>query len=172
MRGQKRYTTQTFTRRVDHEGGAHATAKKGTAAICSVCGAIYSNDRWMKKRARASRAHFVTGEPLRETVCPSCKQVAERIVGGYLTIDGSFVNEHRNEMHDLIKNEVRRAQEDNPLSKLISRADTNGSIRIETTTEHLAQRLGRALEKAFHGEVTYDFSHENKVARVHWHRDA
>ena len=27
------------------------------------------------------------------------------------------------------------------------------------------------LEKAFGGEATYDFSHENRVARVTWHRD-
>jgi hypothetical protein len=42
---------------------------------------------------------------------------------------------------------------------------------LSTTTEHLAQRLGHALEKAFDGKVDYDFSHENKLARVTWRRD-
>jgi hypothetical protein len=42
---------------------------------------------------------------------------------------------------------------------------------VTTTTEHLAQRLGHALKKAFCGEVQYDFSHENKLARVSWKRE-
>ena len=44
-------------------------------------------------------------------------------------------------------------------------------LTVTTTTEHLAQRLGRALEKAFSGDVLYDFSHENKLARVKWRRE-
>jgi len=35
----------------------------------------------------------------------------------------------------------------------------------------LAQRLGHALEKAFGGSADYDFSHENKLARVNWQRN-
>jgi hypothetical protein len=49
--------------------------------------------------------------------------------------------------------------------------DESERLVISTTTEHLAQRLGHALEKAFDGEVRYHFSHENKLARVYWHRD-
>jgi len=45
-------------------------------------------------------------------------------------------------------------------------------VLLSTTTEHLAIRLGRALEKAFDGRVLYGFSHENKLAHVWWHRDA
>jgi hypothetical protein len=44
--------------------------------------------------------------------------------------------------------------------------------RISTTTEKLAQRLGRALKKARGGEVTYDWSHNNKFVRVVWKREA
>ena len=45
------------------------------------------------------------------------------------------------------------------------------TLVLATTTEHLAKRLGQALEKAYSGKVHYDFSHENKLARVRWHRD-
>jgi hypothetical protein len=44
-------------------------------------------------------------------------------------------------------------------------------LTVTTTTEHLAQRLGHAVEKAFGGNADYDFSHENKLARVSWRRD-
>jgi hypothetical protein len=65
----------------------------------------------------------------------------------------------------------RSARDDNPLSQITDWRDLDaGSLLIATSTEHLAQRLGRALEKAYHGKVHYGFSHENKMAHVWWHR--
>jgi hypothetical protein len=49
--------------------------------------------------------------------------------------------------------------------------EKSGRVVVTTTTPHLAQRLGHALEKAFSGRVHYDFSHENPLARVWWRRD-
>jgi hypothetical protein len=49
--------------------------------------------------------------------------------------------------------------------------DKKGRPAFATTTEHSAERLGHALEKAFKGKVRYDFSHENKLAHVYWRRD-
>jgi hypothetical protein len=49
--------------------------------------------------------------------------------------------------------------------------DEKGRLMLATTTEHLAQRLGRSMHKAFKGEVRYDFSHENKLAHVYWSRN-
>lgn len=47
-----------------------------------------------------------------------------------------------------------------------------GHRRPPGTTEHLAIRLGHALEKAYDGPVLYGISHETKLAHVWWHRDA
>jgi hypothetical protein len=41
---------------------------------------------------------------------------------------------------------------------------------VTTSTEDLAQRLGRALEKAYDGRVRYGFSRENKIAHIWWSR--
>jgi hypothetical protein len=43
--------------------------------------------------------------------------------------------------------------------------------RIETTTEKLAQRLGRSLRKARGGRVNYQWSHNNKFVRVFWQKE-
>ncbi len=48
----------------------------------------------------------------------------------------------------------------------------HGRLIISTTTEKMAQRIGRAVKKAFHGEVAYNWSHDNKLARVDWERAA
>ncbi|NBO65264.1 MAG: ATPase, partial [Acidobacteria bacterium] len=64
------------------------------------------------------------------------------------------------------------AMVDNPLGRIMAlERDEDGDIIVQTTTEHLAQRLGHALEKAYDGEIRYDFSHENKLAHVWWRRD-
>ena len=47
-----------------------------------------------------------------------------------------------------------------------------GGIVVSTTNEKLAQRIGRAIKKAFRGNVTYQWSHDNKLARVDWQRAA
>ena len=61
----------------------------------------------------------------------------------------------------------------NPLERVMSIIENGyGNIVISTTNEKLAQRLGRAIKKAFHGDVTYQWSHDNKLARVEWVRAA
>jgi NMD protein affecting ribosome stability and mRNA decay len=172
MRSNKRYTTQTFTKRVDHEGGEHVGTKApAEPAICRKCGAIYTGRRWKAWKPQNALDRHDLLKPETQTICPACKQIGEGVVGGYLSIDGTFLGSHRTEITSLISNEVRRAAEDNPLSKIMNWSDEPESVKIETTTEHLAQRLGHALEKAFDGKATYKFSHENKVTRVNWHRD-
>ncbi len=89
-----------------------------------------------------------------------------------LVVDGDFADAHADEVQRLLDRESARAAEDNPLGRIIDRRrDADGRLVVSTTTEHLAERLGHALEKAFTGRVRFDFSHENRFARVYWHRD-
>jgi hypothetical protein len=87
-------------------------------------------------------------------------------------LDGAFFADHYEEIEHLLLNEGRRAAEDNPLARIMEWKRGEGhKLTVTTTTEHLAQRLGHALEKAFGGSADYDFSHENKLARVNWQRE-
>lgn len=171
MKSNKRYTTQTFTKRPDHDGGLHRAAQKhADPAFCTRCEAAYVHGRWVVKGAAAknNEEHWRPPSP---TVCPACKQIESGVVGGYFTLGGKFFDNHREDVENLIANEAEKALEDNPLSRIMKRTEADGKVTIETTTEHLVQRFGHALKKAFDGEVSYDFSHENKVSRVKWHRD-
>jgi hypothetical protein len=173
MRNQKRYTNQTFTKRVDHEGGLHRPSRASEEpAVCEKCGAVYENRRWTAKEFVPASDKFEARKPATMTVCPACRQIEQGVVGGYVSASGAFLKTHHDEIESLLRNEEKRASEDNPLSRIINwREEEVGKITIETTTEHLAERFGHALEKAYQGKVNYDFSHENKVIRVTWHRD-
>jgi hypothetical protein len=171
MRSAKPYTNATFTRRVDHDGGLHRPSRAPSEPrLCSQCGAAYLRRRWVPAgdpRAVALRATGATA-----TVCRGCREVAGQMPSGYLTIEGRFLSVHRFEIEQLLEHEARHAAEDNPLARII-RWDRSNPARLEltTTTEHLADRLGHALHSAYRGMVRYDYSHENKVVRVSWHRD-
>lgn len=172
MRSAKRYTNQTFTKRVDHEGGEHREhGKPSEPAFCKTCGSVYADGRWTSKQNATTTKKHTHWRPGHETVCPACIQIENGLVGGYLTITGDFQKAHREEIERLIDNEASMALIDNPLSRIMRTRQAQDGLLIETTTEHLAQRLGHSLKSAYAGDVDYRFSHENKVARVNWHRD-
>jgi hypothetical protein len=137
-------------------------------AVCRDCGAVYVNRRW---ETGGSINAQDKQRPARVVVCPACLQVKSGTPRGFVYLDGSFYVAHQKEIEQLLRNEAARAEEDNPLARIMkfTRGKTH-KLTISTTTEHLAQRLGHALEKAFAGHTHYDFSHENKLARVTWER--
>lgn len=173
MRSNKRYTNTTFTKRVDHEAGRHHTPRAAKEpAVCASCGAVYANRRWTAAGTHRGTHEPKHWRPTRITTCPSCVQVQGGTPSGYVYLEGAFLIAHRDEIERLLRNEAERASEDNPLARIMLwQENGDGKLTLSTTTEHLAQRLGHALQKAYDGKVDYDFSHENKLARVTWQRD-
>ena len=101
------------------------------------------------------------------SLCPADQKIRDDFPGGIVTVKGGFFIEHRNDLLNLVKNEEERAQGFNPLERVMYvRENGYGTILIATTNEKMAQRLGRAIKKAFHGEVTYNWSHDTKLVRV------
>jgi hypothetical protein len=175
MQTTKRYTNQTFTRRVDDEKGRHRTPRAiKEPATCEVCGDTYVDRRWTMKSttpADARDSKHDSFRPATMVVCPACQRQKEGVPSGFVYLEGKFLETHRDQIKRTLDNEAARSLEDNPLARIMYWQDEGGKLIIATTTEHLAQRLGHALSKAFDGEVRYDFSHRNKLARVWWRRD-
>lgn len=171
MPNKKKYTNATFTKRVDHEAGRHRPSRAiNEPTTCDECGAVYANRRWTA--AEPGPVIDLKKTPARLTVCPACLQQRTGEPRGFVYLDGTFYDSHQKEINQLLRNEVERAAQDNPLARIMtSQPDDGHKLTVTTTTEHLAQRLGHALEKAFGGNVHYDFSHENKFARVNWQRE-
>jgi len=174
MRSGKRYSNVTFSKRVDHDKGEHRTRRAPVEpARCAVCGAVYSERRWRAagatKTAADKHKHW---HPPALVVCPGCKKKQEGPPAGFVYVSGDFLTSHQEEIKRLLETEAGRAVVDNPLAQIMGgETDESGRFVVTTTTEHLAKRLGQALEKAYGGEIRYDFSHENKLARVYWRRD-
>ena len=174
MRTNKRYTNTTFTHRAEGSAVARAQAAPPEPILCAGCGAVYSRKHWSGSLNARTRASATAGGGIEVRICPACRQRKTGVPHGFVHVDGEFVRTHRGEIEALLRNEAARAAVDNPLAQVLDlRNDSRTSdLLLTTTTEHLALRLGRALEKAFDGRVLYGFSHENKLAHVWWHRDA
>ena len=171
MRTSKRWTNATFTKRVDHEAGK----RRGLAALkgpvmCRGCGAVYAKRRWTVgvPPGPGARPAIAAAEGRR---CAACQMAAAGQFAGEVRVTGGFLAGHRVEIERLIRNEARRAAEDNPLGRILRLDRTPDGLTVRTSTEHLAKRIGHALHKAHHGSVRYRFSHENKFAHVMWSRD-
>ena len=173
MRTHKRYTNATFTHRVDHEAGRHRGPRAPhEPMLCAGCGAIYVKRRWSHTPAAQLLADARTRGPLQVRICPACRRSRTGVPHGFVHVDGDFVHTHETDITNLLRGEERRARDDNPLGRVLHLGpDGTGGLLVTTTTEHLAIRLGRALESAFDGRLLFGIAHETKLAHVWWHRD-
>jgi hypothetical protein len=137
---------------------------------CPECRAIYHDQHWTLDQAVAVR---LTVERERQplVVCPACRKTDGKDPGGILTMTGGFWQEHRAEILSLIRNEEQRTLETKPHERLLQIREEGEHLTVWTTNEKLAQRLGRALEKAYDGELEYQWPVDNKLVRVNWRRD-
>lgn len=166
-RSEKSYRT-AYKKRETTTDPYLAKGAKGKISVCGSCRAVYRNKRWYlaedSDEALRAGAHPV--------VCPACLKIRDRFPGGIVTLKGAYVFAHKQEIMNLVKNEEGRARGFNPLERVMSiRENGYGGIVITTTNEKLAQRLGRAMKKAFSGMVAYAWSHDNKLVRVEWVRE-
>jgi hypothetical protein len=140
----------------------------GENTVCPRCGAIYHNQRWTLDAAKSDLL-LAAGTP-DEVICPGCRKSADRDPQGILTLGGDYWPAHRDEILHLFRNEENEAMGKNPLGRIMGMREENGCLVIETTNEKLAQRLGRSLKKAHHGQVEYQWSEDNQRVRVEWER--
>lgn len=138
-------------------------------AVCPRCKSVFKDKRWLIDNELAEE--FLDDENIPKILCVGCRKALENYAMGYLYISGEFTHTHSEDIMKLIQNEVERARGINPLHQIINMYEENDTLVIETTTDHLAQRLGRALYKAYKGDLEFKWSKGSKLVRVYWRRD-
>ncbi len=142
----------------------------GDPSVCSICDAVWTRGKWsldpgVRREVRRWRAPT-------PAVCPACRSAREGLPGGILYLTGAFLRDNRIEILNLVRNVAHTAAAKNPLERIIRIQETSKDRHvIETTSEKLARRLGRAISKACGGTLEIRFSHEDKLVRVYWRRD-
>jgi len=163
----KRVYNTNYKKKNDREYRYGSRLSPTGVLSCRVCGAVYFHGRWSLQPAEAIRRRVTAGEGVKATYCPACMKIREGYWQGVVEISG-IENQDKPEILRLIRNEEISALGKNPLGRVVAIITDKSGMRVETTTEKLAQRLGRALKKARGGKVTYKWSERNKFARVVW----
>ncbi|MGH7767698.1 MAG: BCAM0308 family protein [Candidatus Binatia bacterium] len=167
--GTKRYNTAYKKKaHVERDIYLPRRAPKGLLS-CRGCGSVYCRRRWTPEPTREVLKRVELRDGVSLTYCPACEKMRDHYWQGVVQISGIGSGEKR-EVVRLLRNEEARAREKNPLERIVRIVEKENGFRVETTTEKLAQRLGRSLGKARGGSVTYKWSHRNKFARVVWEK--
>lgn len=178
MSGRQNYSTSY--KKKELTGDDPYSMKRAPKGLlqCPECQAVYHRKRWSLPGTSSSRSpkSAASGpkKPTRQVmvpesfVCPACRKLRDGYAEGFLAIHWPNWGTHKAEVLGLIHNEESHATRNNPLERVMSIRTRPDGADIETTTEHFAQRLGKHLDRAFKGKITYKWSHKDKMARIEW----
>jgi len=129
--------------------------------VCPQCGAVFHDGRW-QWLARPAGAD--------EEMCPACHRIHDGYPAGFVTVEGSFFKQHREELLHLVRNEETRAKAEHPLKRIMQIEDKDDGLLVTTTDIHLARGIGEALHHAYQGELEYHYNERENLLRVVWSR--
>jgi NMD protein affecting ribosome stability and mRNA decay len=168
MKTSGKYSKSTTKKSIDTEKDPYLLkVGPGDRAVCTKCGAVYRNKRWMLGREAEEKTVKTV-----KVLCPACQKIKDGYAGGFVTLRGDFLRDHSEEIINMVRNKEKRAMYYNPLDRIISiKKRKGGNVEITTTTDKLAQRIGQMLGKAYNGSVEYKWSTDiNTMTRVVWTR--
>ncbi|HXR25394.1 MAG TPA: hypothetical protein VN742_08540 [Candidatus Binataceae bacterium] len=125
-------------------------------SICEHCGAVYTAKTWRRGRRLAGdvidQARWVT--------CPGCAQAAAGEYHGQVLIElGDGAN--RDAIAARIANVERRAQLTQPERQVVGTSWNGKTLEVLTTSQKLAHRIAREVEKAFGGEASFSWADDD-----------
>jgi hypothetical protein len=163
----KKYNTN-YKKKIDIDRDTFLPRRSPKETIqCTGCGAFYHRRYW----TLSAPTGFTPAVHLRPVYCPACRKSKEGRASGELYLLG-LGDKDRAEVLHLLRNEEAKAREKNPLERIMRLEQTVNNWKVVTTTEKLAQRLGRSVRKARGGKIAYKWSHNNKFVRVVWEKNA
>lgn len=168
MTKQNRFGGKTQARqdrliREERHDTYRATEKLPEPTQCPDCGAVFERGRWNWAVAGRTDSH--------KTTCPACRRIRDGYPAGYVTLTGSFLETHRDEILHLIKNEAQKQSKEHPLKRIMDIQDKDDGMLVTTTDSHLARSIGESLSHAYQGELDYHYT-VDEMLRVKWTRNA
>jgi hypothetical protein len=88
---------------------------------------------------------------------------------GFVTLSGEFAIENRDEIIRLVRNTETAEKQEHPIKRIMKISEDRDEICIETTELHLAQAIGKAVHRAFKGDL--DLAFEEDIVRIQWKRE-
>lgn len=138
--------------------------KPAQPAVCTDCGVVFLKGRWQWARRHPKSAA--------RALCQACRRVRDDYPAGIMTLRGAFGLAHAEELLKLARNEEKAEIVDHPMHRIMGVARRRDAVVIRTTDIHLPGRIGRALVRAFKGELDLKFAKGAYFVRADWTRAA
>ncbi len=132
--------------------------------VCPECGAVFHKGRWQWAEIMPTDAH--------EEMCQACHRTKDKYPAGTLTLAGGFIDDHKDEILHLVRNQEELEKGEHPLHRIMDIEEEPGRIVVSTTDIHLPRRIGEALHKAYEGELDFRYEAEAYFLRVNWTRES
>lgn len=154
--------------RTDKSPPVAAERAYSDGTVCEGCGAVYAKKTWRLGGSRVARSLLLDGERAR---CPACRQVKEGRSYGRVLLRGVWLEEHEDEVRRRIANVEARARHTQPERRLVGIVRGKNGLEVTSTSQKLAHRVVREIEKAFGGHASYAWSDRDGSLTATWARD-
>jgi hypothetical protein len=131
-------------------------------SICPDCRVVFATGRWQWMRETPAEAN--------EELCPACRRIRDKVPAGFLTLSGTFFNEHREEILNLLHNKVESEKRQHPMKRLMGMEEQEDKLVVTFTDVHLPRGVGEAIERAYEGDLDIHYEPEASIVRVTWER--
>lgn len=136
--------------------------------VCADCGAVYARKTWRRGRQGVK----MTLTPKAATSpCPACLQVKDGRSYGRVILRGAWLKSHEDEVRRRIANVEARARHTQPERRVVEIGRAKDGLEVMSTSQKLAHRLVREMEKAFGGSSSYRWSDHDGSLTAIWAHD-
>jgi hypothetical protein len=92
------------------------------------------------------------------------------VPAAFLTIRGEFAQSNKDEILNLIRNYEAKERREHPMKRIMASEEHAGEIQFTFSDAHLARGIGEALQRAYEGEIDYQYTKDDIMLRVTWMR--
>lgn len=131
---------------------------------CERCGAVFFRKAWRKGRK-------IDPELLLRAawgVCPACRQLERGEFYGRVMIQGPQLALLEDAIVRRIENVAQRAEFTQPERRIVEMRRLGDVVEVQTTSQKLAHRVVRELEKAFGGRGHFEWSDRDGRLYATW----
>ena len=146
----------------------HEDKKYSEPTDCPRCHLMYRNGRWQLKEEAKEDAN--QRQASHSSHCPACKREIDRLPAGLLYLSGPYLAKHREEILNIVSNQSASAAAQRPLQRVMWIEQSKDATEIATTSSHLAQRIGKAIQDACKGTLTIKHADDAQLVRLYWER--
>jgi len=143
---------------------AGRTHVKREPTMCERCGAVYRNKTW--RAGQRTRSTSLVG--VGWTRCPACVQVEGGEYFGRVRVIGAVDADREAEIRRRVERVEERARYTQPERRTVRIDRERAGLEILTTSQKLAHRIARELEKAFGGRADYVWSDREGSLDATW----